>query len=219
MIFLFEFKIGHKAAETTCNINNSFGLQTANEHTWQRWFKKFCKMNFEDEECDGWLSKAVLQFLSHVRLFATPWTTAHQASLSFTISWSLLKLMSIELMIGSWQWPTERIIKAKTRLWSMFGGLLLVCSITAFWILAKPLYLRSNAQQINEMPWKLQHLQLALVNKMGLILLQDNFRPHVVQPTLQKLKELGYKVLPHLSYSPDLLPTDYHFFKHLSNLL
>ena len=29
---------------------------------------------------------------------ATPWTTAGQASLSFTVSWSLLKLMSIELM-------------------------------------------------------------------------------------------------------------------------
>ena len=38
----------------------------------------------------------VVQSLSHVRFFATPWTTAHQASLSFTISWSLLRLMSIE---------------------------------------------------------------------------------------------------------------------------
>ena len=38
----------------------------------------------------------VVQSLSHVWLFATPWITAHQASLSFTISWSLLKLMSIE---------------------------------------------------------------------------------------------------------------------------
>ena len=37
-----------------------------------------------------------VQSLSHVRLFATPWTAAHQASLSFTISQSLLKLMSIE---------------------------------------------------------------------------------------------------------------------------
>ena len=34
-------------------------------------------------------------------LFATPWTTAHQASLSFTISQSLLKLISIELVIPS----------------------------------------------------------------------------------------------------------------------
>ena len=36
------------------------------------------------------------QSLSHGQLFVTPWTAAHQASLSFTISWSLLKLMSIE---------------------------------------------------------------------------------------------------------------------------
>ena len=38
----------------------------------------------------------VLQSLSRVWLFATPWTAAHQASLSFTISQSLPKLMSIE---------------------------------------------------------------------------------------------------------------------------
>ena len=35
---------------------------------------------------------------------------------------------------------------------------------------------------------------------------------------LQKLKESGYDVLPHPSYSPDLLPNDYyHFFKDLDN--
>ena len=39
--------------------------------------------------------------LNHVRLFVTPWTAAHQASLSITNSWSLLKLMSIELVIPS----------------------------------------------------------------------------------------------------------------------
>ena len=38
----------------------------------------------------------VVQSISHVQLFATPWSAAHQASLSFTISQSLLKLMSIE---------------------------------------------------------------------------------------------------------------------------
>ena len=42
-----------------------------------------------------------VQSLSHVQLFATPWTAAHQASLSFTISQSLLKLMSIELVMPS----------------------------------------------------------------------------------------------------------------------
>ena len=39
--------------------------------------------------------------LSHVRLFATPWTAAHQASLSITNSWSLLKLMSTESVMPS----------------------------------------------------------------------------------------------------------------------
>ena len=34
--------------------------------------------------------------LSHFRLFATLWTAAHQAFLSFNIPWSLLKLMSID---------------------------------------------------------------------------------------------------------------------------
>ena len=43
----------------------------------------------------------VVQSLSHVCLFATPWAAAHQASLSFTISQSLFKLMSIELVILS----------------------------------------------------------------------------------------------------------------------
>ena len=42
-----------------------------------------------------------VQSLSHVRLFAIPWTAAHQASPSFTISWSLLKLMPIELVMPS----------------------------------------------------------------------------------------------------------------------
>ena len=42
-----------------------------------------------------------IQSLNCVRLFVTPWTAAHQASLSFTISWSLLKFMSIELVMLS----------------------------------------------------------------------------------------------------------------------
>ena len=39
--------------------------------------------------------------LSHAQLFATPWTAARQDSLSFTISWSLFKLMSIESVMPS----------------------------------------------------------------------------------------------------------------------
>ena len=49
-----------------------------------------------------WIFKIfVVQSLSHVQLFATPWTVACQASLSFIISQSLLKLMSIDLVMPS----------------------------------------------------------------------------------------------------------------------
>ena len=75
------------------------------------------KNNFENIYCSDYLqaktyiylkhciqdfkSKVVaVQLLSHVRLLVTPWTAAHQASLSITNSQSLLKLMSIESVIG-----------------------------------------------------------------------------------------------------------------------
>ena len=47
------------------------------------------------------LGNIVVQLLSCVQLFTTPWTVAQQTSLFFTISWSLLKLMSIELIMPS----------------------------------------------------------------------------------------------------------------------
>ena len=43
-----------------------------------------------------WSQEIVFQLLCHVQLFAAPWTAALQASLSITISWSLLRFMSIE---------------------------------------------------------------------------------------------------------------------------
>ena len=42
-----------------------------------------------------------VQSPSYIRLFVTPWTAAHQASLSITNSWSLLKLMSVESVMPS----------------------------------------------------------------------------------------------------------------------
>ena len=46
-----------------------------------------------------------LQLLSHIKPLVTPWTKACQASLSFTIPWSLLKLISTELVM-----PTNHLI-------------------------------------------------------------------------------------------------------------
>ena len=78
---------------------------------------------------------------------------------------------------------------------------------------AKPVTSEKYAQQIDEIHWETQCLRLVLVNRMGPILLC------ITQPKLQKLNDLGYKVVPHPPYSPDLLSTSYHFFKHLNNFL
>ena len=52
--------MGCKAVDTTRNINNTFGPGTANKHTVQWWFKRFCKEDesLEDEECSGRSPKA-----------------------------------------------------------------------------------------------------------------------------------------------------------------
>ena len=56
------------------------------------WFLMFCQL--PSNSCPR-------QSLSCVHLFATPWTAAHQASLSSTTSWNFLKLLSIELVMPS----------------------------------------------------------------------------------------------------------------------
>ena len=58
----------------------------------EKYFRKFQEAN---------LNLPLLLFISRVRLFAIPWTAACQASLSLTISWSLLKLIFIELVMSS----------------------------------------------------------------------------------------------------------------------
>uniref|UniRef100_A0A914BZG8 Transposase n=1 Tax=Acrobeloides nanus TaxID=290746 RepID=A0A914BZG8_9BILA len=51
------------------------------------------------------------------------------------------------------------------------------------------------------------------------VFLHDNARPHVAQATKTVLGELGWDVLPHPPYSPDLAPSDFHLFLSLSSAL
>ena len=91
-----------------------------------------------------------------------------------------------------------------------------VLSTTVFWILAKPLHLRSmlsksmrctkNCSTYSQ-HWsteRAQFISMAITNHTS-----HNF---------WKLNEFGYEGLPHPPYSPDFLPTDYHFFKHLHDV-
>ena len=70
-----------------CGLGNCF-LDMTPKHKQHK--KKNGKLYF---------SVTVVQWLSRVQLFVTPWTAALQASLSFTISWSFLRFISIELVM------------------------------------------------------------------------------------------------------------------------
>ena len=76
-------------------------LSAANFSITQKKQKWLAIMSFSCRPNHLEFQKFVVLSLSHVQLFVTPWTAAHQASLSFTISQSLLKLMSIESMMPS----------------------------------------------------------------------------------------------------------------------
>ena len=76
----------------------------------------------------------VVQSLSHVQIFVIPWTAACQASLSFTISWSLLKLMSIEsVMLSNHLMPCCPVLLLPSIFPSLFLGLEWKLTVSSYW--------------------------------------------------------------------------------------
>ena len=53
----------------------------------------------------------------------------------------------------------------------------------------------------------------------GILFLQDNARPHTAHRTMCTLQQLGWEVLPHPPYSPDLAPSDFHLVGPLKEFL
>ena len=85
-LFFSGYK-GHVQALKSCYRMRPLAIKMGHTETWKSLI--------------GLLEIFVVQLLSHVQFFVTPWSTACQASLSFTVSRSLLKLMSIESVMPS----------------------------------------------------------------------------------------------------------------------
>lgn len=73
--------------------------------------------------------------------------------------------------------------------------------------------------QLDQLDAAIKEKRPELANRKGVVFHQDNARPHVSLRTRQKLLELGWDVLPHPPYSPDVAPSDYHLFRSLQNFL
>ena len=108
--------------------------------------------------------------------------------------------------------PKAKLSPKKTS-WSLFGGLLPVWSTMDFWILVKPVHLRSTLNKsmrctVNcsacSWHWRTERAQFC-TPPPGCMLRSQHFRIWT---------NLATKL-----YAPDLTPTNYHFFKHLDDFL
>ena len=271
-IFLFRFKMGCKAAETTHNINNASDPGTANECTVQGWFKKFCKgdKSLEDEECSGWPSEVDNNNWEpsfKADPFTNTWEVAKELSLDHSMVIRHLKQIEKVRKLGKWvphemtenqkdhhlkchlvlfyirttnhfliglwhitksgffmttgdnqlsgwtktmlQSTSQSQTCTKKRSQSLFGGLLHVWFTTAFWMLVNPLHLRSVLA--NQWSTPKNHNAYSQHWSTERAPFFSMTTPNYTK--LQKLNDLGYDILPHLPYSPDLLPTNYHFLQ------
>ncbi|XP_026827850.1 histone-lysine N-methyltransferase SETMAR-like [Ooceraea biroi] len=75
------------------------------------------------------------------------------------------------------------------------------------------------SSQLQRVSDALRQKQPALVNRKGVLLLQDNARPHTAKTTKEVINTLGWELLPHPPYSPDISPSDYHLFLAMDNHL
>ena len=106
----------------------------------------------------------------------------------------------------------------RNRSWSLFGGLLLVWSITALWIQVNPLYLRSMLSRSMRFTKNRSACSRLWSTEWTQFFSMTTPTPDCTTNTW-KFKWPGLRSVASSAISPDFSPTDNHFFKHLDNLL
>ena len=81
--------------------------------------------------------------------------------------------------------------------------------------LSEKLNLEKYCQQLDDLKTAVQEKRPGMFNRKDIILHCDNARPHAALGIRQKIAELGWKILSHPPYSPDLALSDYHLFLSL----
>ena len=74
-------------------------------------------------------------------------------------------------------------------------------------------------QQLVKLEEAIKERRAELANRKGIVFHHDNARPHTSFVIRTQLLEIGWKVMSHPPYSPDLAPSDYHLFWRLQNFL
>ena len=78
---------------------------------------------------------------------------------------------------------------------------------------------KKYCQQLDDLKTAVHEKRLEMFNRKDIILHHDNARTHAALRSCQKIAELGWEILSHPPYSPDLAPSDYYLFLSLQNFL
>ncbi|GFX11025.1 mariner Mos1 transposase [Trichonephila clavipes] len=73
--------------------------------------------------------------------------------------------------------------------------------------------------QLDKLNAAIKEKRPELASRKGKVFHHDNVQPHTAMVTQQKLNALGWEVLGHPPYSPDIAPSDYYLFRSLQNYL
>ncbi|XP_014479919.1 PREDICTED: histone-lysine N-methyltransferase SETMAR-like [Dinoponera quadriceps] len=105
--------------------------------------------------------------------------------------------------------------KAKLCIWWDWKG------VIYYELLPKNVQLNSNkyCAQLDKLKEAIAEKRPELINRKGVLFHQDNAKPHICLITQKKILQLGWDVLPHPIYSPDVAPSNYYLFRSLQNFL
>ena len=185
-------------------------------HQLTKYLKQIGKVKKLDKWVPHELTKKNVVLKCHLFLFCATTTNDFSIRLWHERKRFYVKTSSVaEPRCSSKALPKAKLAPKKKGSWSLFGGLLPVWSTTTFWIPVKPLHLTSMlsksirctkmpAANIGEQKGPSSSPRQCLITR------------HTTSTS--KAQRLGYNILPYVPCSPDFLPTDYHFFKHLDFL-
>ena len=123
--------------------------------------------------------------------------------------------------MGQAKWATtnQRQVFIQRRWWCVYGR---IGRESCYELLQENQTINSNkyCSQLDQLKPALDEKHPEWVNRKCIIFHQDNVRPHISLMTRQKLLQLGWEVLIHPPYSPDIIaPSDFHLLRSLQNFL
>ncbi|GFW35236.1 histone-lysine N-methyltransferase SETMAR [Trichonephila clavipes] len=237
-ILHFYFREGKNASQAHKRLCAVYGYEALKERQCQNWFAKFRSGDFllKDEkrsgrpvEVDDDLIKAIIDLDHHstTREIAEklPKRNENDPFLKQPITgdekWVVYNNIKQK---RSWSRPGEptQTSKADTHqkkvllsVWWDYKG------IVHFELLPPNRTINSDVyiEQLTKLNNAVEEKRPELTNRKVVVFYHDNAKPQTSLVTRQKLLELGWDVLPHSPYSPDLASSDYFLFRSLQNSL